>query len=1315
VLAGASLVAAAEPATCLSNDPSVWPAPSKPYFMVILDNSGSMSGAVGGAAPSCGYENTRIGHARCALQQTIQAFSGEVNFGLATYAWQLACPAGNYTCANCSGSGACYPNAGCTANYAPGDNSFCGPLTTDSNLNAALNASFPGTKQIHAGGFVAVPMLQDHYWVGPPAPTNVNAILGLLDNNCGNGEVGADSNTPLGGVLYNMNQYFAGTYKDPFTNAVAASPIGPATFNGLPAERPCRSINVILITDGDETCDGYNTGTYPNGEGLAVFEAGRLLAPGVTVSGQTFSVKTNVIGFIGANAGALNNIASAGGTGTALSANNETTLSTALAGIISKSIKPETCDNADNNCNGCTDEGFIHYCDVQPLPGNCCSLARATCLTQYQASITVANPKGNLALLPCTTVAQAQDPFNWLCYDPGEKCDNVDNNCELSKGVGTIDENVLKCGNPAHCPTAEVCNGLDDNCDGIVDNPGTCNCLVVPSAETCNGCDDNCNGIADDGVPSIPCGISGPGEPPNCQGTLTCTPQAVGQNGACVANGPKQVCNITPQPEICDNLDNDCNGIVDDGVPPTACVPLGTPAGLVYGGNSQCKKGTQACGSNQCIGFVGPSPEICDGIDNDCDGIVDDNVVGVGQMCGVNQAPCKPGLTACVNGALVCQGGVQPQPEVCDGIDNDCDGSVDEAPLADGPMQGQNGCWDLPGNCCQFKNLKWCTPAGAGCFDNGSLQPPCNHGSLSCSGGSWHCSASKDPVAEVCDGIDNDCDGNVDDNVPGVGGVCGSNVGECKQGVLACIAGALGCMGGVGPTQEICDGKDNDCDGNIDNGVPAGAPCMPTYDTVAYPGQRDKGACAPGIYQCNGMGGLICVGGVGPSPEVCDGIDNDCDGSVDEVGPAPDGIDGSDNPHPPPAGKIGDVCGVNQGECKAGQYECLNGVFACLGGQGSQPEQCDCKDNDCDGVIDNPNPMGPPICGMGKDCVKGMNGCQCAAPCMGEIPCPAGQICETVNNPQTGMPIGQYCTADLCGDCGKKTVKDGNGLIICAPKGTPADKNCITPPECTCHGQNGCQDPCFGVTCMPGQNCQEVGPNAGKCVDDNCWNIPCVGCDKACNKGGCVNNPCAAPNACPAGKECKPSDDFTTVICVDSCADVKCDAGKACKDGVCVPTCTPACKAGEVCDDSKSPPTCVMNMCPMGGCSDGSCCNPITGQCDQNCDCDGIICPMGQQCKAGQCTNAMGTGGGGGGSSTSTSTSTSTGSTTSSGAGGKEDKGIWGLATGGGGCACEASSNTSMLDGRLAFFVAALITAAGRRRQKRRDKKSAQAGEEVTR
>jgi MYXO-CTERM domain-containing protein len=1254
--AGVSVEAQAQ--NCLSNNPADWPAASKPYFMLVLDTSGSMVTDVG-IPTSCGYGSTRAAHARCAVRNTILAYDGQVNMGLSTFAViQNGCDGATCAC----GPGGCFNNC---SGY------FCFQQEIDTTGVCGGCGPRPGGAATRAGAFIRVPMLQHNFWTTPPNASNTSSLLSWVDNTCTDAEAFAIGATPLNGVLRDMRRYFAGTWTAPdgsvsFSTPLATQDLAGAGVNGSTG---CRSVNVILLTDGDETCDA---------QADAVAAATELYQTGVSVGGKTFKIRTHVINFAGGSAANTNAIAAAGGTATSYFATNETQLSQALSTIISDSVSPEVCNNADDNCNGCVDEGYVKYCNTAQT---CCAWTtpaqRTTCLANFTASLNTNPPDGNLALLPCTTPAQQADSASWLCFNPGDECDDVDNNCSAG-----VDEGSTKCGNPLSCPTAEVCDGQDDDCDGLTDEGGVCG-TCVPSPEICDGCDNDCDGVADDGIAPVACGLA---SPPNCAGTLSCNPAVAVPIGTCVPGGGFGTCSNSPQTEVCDGVDNDCDGIPDDNVAPTSCTPPNTPPGLVYGGTSQCQLGVQPC-NGVCSGFVGPSAEICDGVDNDCDGQVDEQIPQAGQPCGINQPPCSPGLTACVNGALVCQGGTGAQPEQCDGIDNDCDGQLDEAPLADAPAPGNNGCWSLPGNCCSHDGLFWCPPAGGTCGGTGTLTAPCNAGTLQCGGAlGWQCLGGTLPAAEVCDGVDNDCDGQPDDgSFPTEGNPCGLSApavmgctpGDCVQGTIQCQAGLLDCVGDVPPVPELCNGKDDNCDGQCDNGIPVGGPCTPPYDTTAFPGDRTAPPCQPGNFVCDAMGGLVCMGGVGPVAEVCDGIDNDCDGTVDESGPGPDGIDGSQNPLPPPVAAIGDVCGSDEGACEDGSWGCVSGLFVCLGGVGPQPESCDCLDNDCDGETDDPNANDdPPLCGRGKDCVATADACLCAAPCgSGEFPCPTGQVCERVTSSNTGEVLGNYCIANNCVDCDEKTVISGDGAVECAPLGTPGE-NCFEPPVCVCKGQAGCRAPCFSVTCDAPLVCTNVGPRAGSCVVDSCLNLGC-GCDELCtDAGSCVPNPCA-DSPCDADEVCNPADDGT-FACYGSCAGIDCGPGTVCQGGECVPTCDPVCDAAEYCDLAEDPPVCKASACGSDACPQGGCCDPTDGSCGA-CPCEGVVCPDGQECVDDQCTDGSGGAGGSGGGGGTGGAGGSGGGAPQTGGGGSGaapvEPGVWGLATGGGGCSCRTDAS----------------------------------------
>jgi MYXO-CTERM domain-containing protein len=1353
LLAGASFMSQAgagntEPPQCLSPDPSQWPAPAKPYFMLAVDTSSSMaeslpfpcSSADGGVCPppaACPtYPGNRNGSERCALQQTVQAFGGQVNFGLSGMALQQS---GCTPTCNCDIAGpfSCFTNCTTYTPYTGDTTNGCGPAT---NPIPGLAAA---TRQ---GANILVPMLEDQFWLTAPptctlgsqcpsgictagacATTNVPTLLKWFDNDCtANQEIWAQGKDPLNGLLQDMYRYFSGTYVIPGTATAIPTPLDPTN------ERACRSVNVILITAGDENCDTYADATAT---------ASLLFSPGVTVGNFTWQIRTHVIAFVGGKNSAViaGNGASSTQTGTTAgngyyaNPTDSVALSQALANIIGSAIQPEVCDNVDNNCNGCTDEGFSHYCDVsQP----CCNLARATCLANYEASITATNLQGDVTQLPCTSTSAGATPATWLCNNPGDICDGLDNNCN-----GVIDEGATKCGNPLHCPQPEVCNGLDDNCNGVIDEApdggapySICPNRCVPTPEICDGCDNNCDGAIDNGIaPLGSCGVppNPPQEPAYCAGTLVCVPGATNVTpGSCNGTGGVTQCNYPapgPQPETCNGIDDNCNGIVDEGIPSAACIPAGAPAGLVYNNTfplSRCQMGQTQCinGATQCVGWIGPVAEVCNGVDDDCDGIVDDHLTsGIGLPCGSSIGTCKPGMTACVSGAITCQGGVGPTKEICDGLDNDCNGLVDDGTLADAPPNP--GCWDLPGNCCSYTGAvgttTWCPPSGGGvtasCTGLGTLTSPCLAGALACAGSQgWVCKGSRDPTAEVCNGIDDNCNGVIDEGPlpPPVGLACGSNIGACVPGVNVCVNGEVVCNG-KGPTPEVCNGIDDNCNGVIDENIPGtGVACPVMYDTTAYPGNRNFPPCHPGVTQCNGALGLIvCLGGVGPQPEVCNGVDDNCNGVVDEMGTPPNGITGTANPTDPTE-VIGQQCGSDVGVCKYGAWACSFGAFVCAGGVLPSTEKCNCLDNDCNGVVGNENPgNNPPLCSTGKTCVQSSFGCACAAPCgTGEFPCPGGQTCASVTVDGGAPAPGQYCVPNPCPDCAAATTTDASGNALCAPAGTPPDATtCVTPPVCTCAGQNGCQTPCYGVVCGAGTVCTNYGANAGQCVVDNCFNNPCPGCGMLCVAGACKTDPCTA-TTCPANQECLPSPDYTTSSCVAPCANVTCTGSQVCVDGKCAATCSPACAAGQVCDTSQSPPACVADKCATNPCTGSTCCNSVTGACG-NCPCDGIVCPSGSICQAGQClSTSMSTSSASASGSTSGSTSTSTSSSGGGGAGGAT--GVFGLATGGGGCSCVTageSGSRRTRDGSLA--LAALALAVGLRRRRDTSRAARRRGE----
>ncbi|MCA9543317.1 MAG: hypothetical protein KC613_02975 [Myxococcales bacterium] len=267
-----------------------------------------------------------------------------------------------------------------------------------------------------------------------------------------------------------------------------------------------------------------------------------------------------------------------------------------------------------------------------------------------------------------------------------------------------------------------------------------------------------------------------------------------------------------------------------------------------------------------------PVDEACNAADDDCDGEVDEDFPTLGQPCTVGEGPCAgSGRVVCsADGAeAVCDGQVRaPVAELCNGIDDDCDGRVDEGiDVARDP----NNCGAC-GRACTYEH------GGGRCVDGVCELAACEAGwgdadMLPFNG--CECAVQGE---EQCNGEDDDCDGEVDEGF-GLGEPCVAGVGACAVGgAVICDAGAAACDAVAGePGEERCNGLDDDCDGTADEGFDG--------DGDGFPGcgVDCQGPCPEGV-DCAALCPIQDCADEDPaiSPQaqdVCgDGIDQNCDG-----------------------------------------------------------------------------------------------------------------------------------------------------------------------------------------------------------------------------------------------------------------------------------------------------------------------------------------------------------------------------------------------------------------------------------------------------
>jgi hypothetical protein len=506
-----------------------------------------------------------------------------------------------------------------------------------------------------------------------------------------------------------------------------------------------------------------------------------------------------------------------------------------------------------------------------------------------------------------------------------------------------------------------------------------------------------------------------------------------------------------------------------------------------------------------------------------------------------------------------------------------------------------------------------------------------------CGGKGYVCAALPDarrycclPQAETCNRLDDDCDGQFDELEASScysGPENTRNVGACRAGRPTCGDGNVSCVGEVLPATELCNGKDDDCDGTVDEGFDflsgrnncgrCDQACSPTQDCVGGQcmGRRETvcdntadddsdGQLDCADSDCNGLpcgANCLCIGGK-KGEGVCDnGVDDDADGtqSVNRTDCADTDCD---------AKSCGMGCVCIGG--KKGEGECGNTVDD----DGDGANLIDCQDPDCagkecgEGCLCQGTSKTEVLCGNGLDDDKdGANLIDCQDPDCASKECGVGCLCQGSAKAEAACQDGLDNDGDNLIDC-EDPQCDGQSCVlgeagaICKRRQC-RENNCTDSLDNDRNGKTDCQDPgCEGIAHIAARQVCTVanGPQEVNCTDgqdnDGDGRTDCrtqgQGSEQNCLNGicgvGCQYNNTPG-SACTARLETYCDDNISNDgDALIDCADTPDCDGKSCSGlGGC--TCTSGARRETGCNDGKDNDSDNQVDCPDTDCAGQPC------------------------------------------------------------------------------------------------------------------------------